>query len=164
MTCTTFTLFRHTLSSWSSFGSPLTQHRWAGVTVHWTPGTCVRERSSTVHRCHISFDAHPIKKEGGQLPQSTDHLFKQPFVPRPPGSWQQLAARTGHSSPACQSVHYGSMGVESQALGNFSRLVIPKAGQHTCLVNTKYATGDFVYAIVELYTAGICFVMLAQER
>lgn len=55
---------------------------------------------ATSHAMHISL------REGGQLLQSTDHLFKQPFVPPTSGSWRQLAARTGHSSPARQLVHY----------------------------------------------------------
>ena len=57
---------------------------------------------ATSHVMHI-----PLK-EGGQLLQSTDHLFQTALCSPTPGSWQQLVARTGHSSPACQSVHYGA--------------------------------------------------------
>lgn len=104
----------------ASFGSQLTQHRWAGVTVHWASGTYAQEWGSTVHRCHISCDAHPIKKGGWTAPPINRSPFQTALCSPTPGSWQQLAARTGHSSPTCQSVHYGvgwSMGVESQTPG-----------------------------------------------
>lgn len=91
---------------------------------------------------------HVPLKEGGQLLQSTDHLLQTgPLFSPIPGSWQQLAGRTGRSSPACQSVHYGEVwepsrcqrpsiktrdrysGMLSQAVshtsfGNFSKSVV----------------------------------------
>lgn len=73
----------------------------AGPQGHVCQNEAALYTNATSHVMHI-----PLK-EGGQHLQSTDHLFKQPFVSPTPGSWQQLAARTGHSSPGCQSVHYG---------------------------------------------------------
>lgn len=104
---TTFSLYMHTvLYFFSSFSSPLTKHRWTGVvTVCWAPGTCVPEWGSVIHRCHISCDAHPIKRGWTASPINRSP-FQIALCSPTPGSWQQLAARAGHSSPACQSVHY----------------------------------------------------------
>lgn len=100
---------------------------------------------ATTHVKHV-----PLK-EGGQLLQSTDHLLQTgPLFSPIPGSWQQLAGRTGCSGPACQSVHYGevwepsrcqrpsirwrdrylgmlSQGILHTSFGNFSKSVKKKA-------------------------------------
>lgn len=84
----------------------LPKHRWTGLTVTLGPsGTCACKWGSTVHRYTTHLKHVPLK-EGGQFLQSTDHLFQTALCSPTPDSWQQLAARRGHSSPACQSVHY----------------------------------------------------------
>lgn len=58
------------------------------------------------HKCHTPYEARLVAAGWTASRRSTDHLFKQPFVSSALCSWQQLAARTGHSSPARQSLQF----------------------------------------------------------
>lgn len=190
MTCTTFTLFMHTLSCCSLLefiwlSTYTTQMGWC-YSALGPPGTCVREWGSTVHRCRISCEAHPIK--GGWTASPINRSpFQTALCSPTPGSWQQLAARTGHSSPACQSVHYGAgpgeawewnhkrrglqiwsvMDAVESLLPNHAHLTWKLKAGHTQsrvthLFNPNYAAGDFVYTIVEILVFIHSWFLLCQ--
>lgn len=106
-----FALWVHLALHLHNTDGPVLQRAWPQGHVHENESGLYTDATS--HVMHI-----PLK--GGWTASPINRSpFQTALCSPTPGSWQQLAARTGNSSPACQSVHYGeagwSMGVESQA-------------------------------------------------
>lgn len=67
----------------------LPNHRWAGVTARWAPQGHVCENEAALYTDATTHVKHVPLKEGGQLLQSTDHLFQTALCS--PDPWQLAA-------------------------------------------------------------------------